>query len=172
NWNGDVIYFAHGIIDPALAVTLPTGDDAEAIRNSLGQLGFAVAYSSFSETGYDFKDGMQRTHQLRGLVTSRFGKPKRSFLLGQSLGSQIVEALSETYPDQYDGAVALCGVMGGTRRQIDYIGQVRTVFDLMYPNWLPGTTTGSVPVIPSQQGVVNAALGAMSGDGFAGFGKL
>src|SRR4051812_40828512 len=28
NWNGDVIYFAHGIIDPALAVTLPTGDDA------------------------------------------------------------------------------------------------------------------------------------------------
>jgi pimeloyl-ACP methyl ester carboxylesterase len=172
NWNGDVVYFAHGIIDPALAVTLPTGDDAEAIRNSLGRLGFAVAYSSFSETGYDFKDGLQRTHQLRGLVTSRFGQPKRSFLLGQSLGSQIVEALAETYPDQYDGAVALCGVLGGTRRQIDYIGHIRTVFDAMYPNWLPGTTTQSVPVIPSQQDVVNAALFAMSGDGFAGFAKL
>jgi pimeloyl-ACP methyl ester carboxylesterase len=172
NWNGDVIYYAHGIIDPALAVTLPTGDDAEAIRNSLGQLGFALAYSSFSETGYDFKDGMQRTHQLRGLVTSRFGKPKRSFLLGQSLGGQIVEALAETYPDQYDGAVAVCGVLGGTRRQIEYIGHIRTVFDLMYPNWLPGTTTQDVPVIPSQQDVVNAALAAMSADGFVGFQKL
>src|SRR6185436_3303893 len=114
NWNGDVIYYAHGIIDPALAVALPTGDDAGAIRDALGQQGFAIAYSSWSETGYNFKDGLQRTHQLRGLVNSRFGKPKRSFLLGQSLGSEIVEALAETYPDQYDGAVAVCGVMGGT----------------------------------------------------------
>ena len=45
NWNGDVIYYAHGIIDPALAVTLPTGDDAEAIRDALGRQGFAIAYS-------------------------------------------------------------------------------------------------------------------------------
>src|SRR5689334_16398301 len=36
NWNGDVIYYAHGIIDPAIAVSLPTGDDAEAIRDALG----------------------------------------------------------------------------------------------------------------------------------------
>jgi pimeloyl-ACP methyl ester carboxylesterase len=86
-------------------------------------------------------------------------------LLGQSLGSQIVEALAETYPDQYDGAVALCGVMGGTRRQIDYIGHIRTVFDVMYPNWLPGTTTQNVPVIPSPGQVQNAALAAMSSDG-------
>ena len=48
--------------------------------------------------------------------------------------------------------------MGGTKRQVDYIGQTRTVFDLMYPNWLPGTTTQDVPVIPSQAQVVNAAL--------------
>jgi len=131
-----------------------------------------TVYSSWSENGYDFKDGMQRTHQLRGFVNSRFGKPKRSFLLGQSLGSQIVEALAETYPGQYDGAVAVCGVMGGTKRQIDYIGHTRTVFDLMYPNWLPGTTTQDVPVIPSQAQVVNAALSAMNSDGFTGFGKL
>ena len=172
NWNGDVIYYAHGIIDPAIAVALPTGDDAEAIRDALGQQGFAIAYSSWSETGYDFKDGMQRTHQLRGFVNDRFGKPKRSFLLGQSLGSQIVEALAETYPGQYDGAVAMCGVLGGTRRQVDYIGHVRTMFDLMYPNWLPGTTTDNIPVIPSQQQVVNAALFAMNSDGFTGFGKI
>jgi pimeloyl-ACP methyl ester carboxylesterase len=153
-------------------VALPTGDDAGPIRDALGQQGFAVAYSSYSENGYDFKDGLQRTHQLRGLVTSRFGKPKRSFLLGQSLGSQIVQALAETHPDQYDGAVALCGVMGGTRRQINYIGHVRTMFDFMYPNWLPGTTTQDVPVIPSQGEVITAALTAMNRDQFAGFQRL
>jgi pimeloyl-ACP methyl ester carboxylesterase len=172
NWNGDVVYYAHGIIDPALAVTLPVGDDVEAIRDALGQRGFAVAYSSWSENGYDFADGLQRTHQLRGVFNSRYGKPKRSFLLGHSLGSQIVQALAEGYPGQYDGAVALCGVLGGTRRQVDYIGHVRTVFDVMYPNWLPGTTTRDVPVIPSQAEVVGAAVTAMTGDGFAGFGEL
>jgi len=172
NWNGDVVFYAHGIIDPALPVSLPTGDDFVPTRNALGEQGFAVAYSGWSQNGYDFKDGLQRTHQLRGLFTSRYGKPTRSFLLGHSLGSQIVEALAETYPDQYNGAVALCGVVGGTRRQVNYIGNIRTVFDVMYPNWLPGTTMMDVPVIPSQPQVIGAGLTAMNGDGFAGFGRL
>jgi pimeloyl-ACP methyl ester carboxylesterase len=172
NWNGDVIYYAHGIIDPELPIALPTGDDAGAIRDALGQQGFAVAYSSFSENGYDFKDGLQRTHQLRGLFTSRYGQPKRNFLFGQSLGAQIVEALAETYPDQYNGAVAVCGVLGGTKRQVDQVGHIRTLFDLMYPNWLPGTATDHVPVVPSRDQVINAAMTALQSNGFQGFGVI
>lgn len=172
NWNGDVIYYAHGIVDPELPVALPTGDDAGAIRDALGAKGFALAYSSFSENGYDFADGLRRTHQLRGIFTSQYGQPHRSFLLGQSLGSQIVQALAEQYPGQYDGAVALCGVLGGTRKQISYVGNIRTMFDLFYPNWLPGTSADNVPVVPTQQQVVNAALTALSSDGFAGLGKI
>jgi pimeloyl-ACP methyl ester carboxylesterase len=172
NWNGDVVYYAHGIVDPELSVALPTGDDAAAIRDALGAKGFAVAYSSFSENGYDFADGLRRTHQLRGLFTSQFGNPKRSFLLGHSLGSQIVQALAETYPTQYDGAVALCGVLGGTRKQVNYVGNVRTMFDLMYPNWLPGTSTDNMPFVPSQAQVTGAALTALNTDGFAGLGKI
>ena len=172
NWNGDVIYYAHGIIDPASPIALPTNDDAGAIRDALGQQGFAIAYSSFSENGYDFKDGLQRTHQLRGLFTSRYGTPKRNFLFGQSLGAQIVEALAETHPEQYDGAVAVCGVLGGTKRQLDQIGNVRTLFDLLYPNWLPGTTTDHVPVVPSQADVINAASIALASDGGQKFGIM
>ena len=172
NWNGDVIYYAHGIVDPELPVALPTGDDAAAIRDALGAKGFAVAYSSFSENGYDFADGLRRTHQLRGVFASQFGAPKRSFLLGHSLGSQIVQALAEQYPSQYDGVVALCGVLGGTRRQVNYVGNVRTMFDLVYPNWLPGTSTDNIPVVPSPAQVAGAALAALNSDGFAGLGKI
>jgi pimeloyl-ACP methyl ester carboxylesterase len=92
--------------------------------------------------------------------------------LGHSLGSQIVQALAEQYPDQYDGAVALCGVVGGTRRQVNYVGNVRTMFDLLYPNWLPGPSTDNVPVVPNQTQVTFAALGALSSDAFAGLGKI
>jgi len=172
NWNGDVIYYAHGIIDPASPIALPTGDDAGAIRDALGQQGFAIAYSSFSENGYDFQDGLQRTHQLRGLFTSRYGKPKRNFLFGQSLGAQIVEALAETHPEQYDGVAAVCGVLGGTKRQLDQVGHIRTMFDLLYPNWLPGTTTDHVPVVPSQAEVINAASIALASDGGQKFGIM
>jgi pimeloyl-ACP methyl ester carboxylesterase len=171
-WNGDVIYYAHGFIDPELPTGLPVGDDAEAIRDALGANGFAVAYSGFSENGYDFADGLRRTHQLRGLFTSRYGKANRSFLLGHSIGAQIIQALAEQYPGQYDGAVALCGVLGGTRQQLNHVGNVRTMFDLLYPNWLPGTTTDNVPVVPTQQQVVGAALTALGSNNFQGLGII
>ena len=149
NWNGDVVFYAHGIIPPLAPVSLPGGsdwDNASAIRDALGAAGYAVAYSSFSENGYAIKDGIQRTHQLRGIFTSKVGKAKRSFLIGHSLGSQVVQALAETYPGQYDGALAMCGVFGGTRLQTDYIGNVRTMFDFYYPGVLPGNTM-NMPVV-------------------------
>jgi len=85
DWNGDVVFYAHGIIPPLAPVALPgptDWDDAGALRDALGAAGYAVAYSSFSENGYAIKDGMQRTHQLRGIFTSKVGNPRRSFLIG------------------------------------------------------------------------------------------
>lgn len=136
-WNGDVVYYAHGIIDAARPVELPTTDVAE-LRDALGAMGYAVAYSSYSENGWAVKDGIQRTHQLRGLFTSKVGNAKRSYVIGHSMGGLVALALAEQYPKQYDGAMPMCGVMGGAQRQIDYIANVRTVFDHFYPGVLPG----------------------------------
>jgi pimeloyl-ACP methyl ester carboxylesterase len=149
NWNGDVVFYAHGILPPLAPVSLPgpnDWDDAAALRDALGAAGYAVAYSSYTENGYAIKEGIQRTHQLRGIFTSKVGKARRSFLIGHSLGSQVVQALAETYPDQYNGALAMCGVLGGTRLQTDYIAHVRTMFDLFYPGVLPGSTM-EMPVV-------------------------
>src|SRR5687767_6894757 len=62
-WNGGLVVYAHGYVDPALPVALP---NIAALSDALGAQGFAVAYSSYSSTGYDVKDGAQRTHQLSG----------------------------------------------------------------------------------------------------------
>lgn len=163
SWNGDVIYYAHGILPPQAPVVLPTdGDNADQIRDALGALGYAVAYSSWSENGYAWQDGLQYTNQLRGLFTAKFGTAQRSWLLGMSLGSQVVQALAERDGAQYSGALAMCGVLGGTRAELDYIANVRTLFDFYYPSLLPGNTldVGSVSPadLPSLQ---NAALGAV-----------
>ena len=83
-WNGDAVFYAHGIIPPQAPVGLPAPgqdwDNAAVLRDALGQAGFAIAYSSFGENGYAIKDGIQRTHQLRGIFTSKVGRPNRAFL--------------------------------------------------------------------------------------------
>jgi hypothetical protein len=84
-WNGTAIYYAHGIRDVLEPISLRNQDNLVTIRDQLGQLGFAVAYSSFDDNGYAEKDGAQRTHQLRGLLTSEFGTPSRNLLVGHSL---------------------------------------------------------------------------------------
>lgn len=164
-WNGEAVFYAHGILPPLAPVSLPgptDWDNAAALRDALGQAGYAIAYSSFGENGYAIKDGIQRTHQLRGILTSQFGKPTRSFLIGHSLGAQVVQALAETYPEQYDGALAMCGVLGGTRLQTDYIGHARALFDFFYPGVLPGDVM-DMPVIitdPTTQ-IQNPVIGAV-----------
>ena len=136
------VFYAHGVIPPQAPVVLPVPqqdwDDIASLREALGQAGFAIAYSSFGENGYAITEGIQRTHQLRGIFTSRVGRPSRSFLIGHSLGAQVVQALAETYPGQYNGALAMCGVLGGTKFQIDYVGNTRALFDFFYPGVLPG----------------------------------
>jgi len=172
-WNGDVVFYAHGIVAPLAPVSLPgpnDWDDAAALRDALGEAGFAVVYSSYGENGYAIADGVKRTHQLRGLFASRFGKPRRSYLVGHSLGAQVVQALAETYPSQYDGALAMCGVLGGTRLQTDYIAHARTLFDFYYPGVLPGSTMEMPVVITDvasqiQGPVVGAVLANPTGFG-------
>ena len=117
NWTGALITYAHGFIDPEAPIALPTNDDIEALRDALLGLGYAVAYSSFSENGLAVKDGVQRTHQLRGKFASHFGQPAQTYLMGHSLGGLVVVKLAEQFPRQYDGALVMCGMIGGSRAE-------------------------------------------------------
>ncbi|MGE5359954.1 MAG: DUF6351 family protein, partial [Bacteroidales bacterium] len=134
-WNGDLVVYAHGIIDVDAPIALPTANPAlAAMIDGWLQAGFGVAYSSYDTNGYALKDGVQRTHQLKARFTSQFGAPRRTFLVGHSLGGLIVLMLAERYPGQYDGVLPACGVVGGTPLEIDYVGHARAVMDFLFPN--------------------------------------
>jgi len=145
-WNGDAIYYAHGIRPPLDPISLDNNqDNFFEVRDALGALGYAFAYSSFSENGLAVKDGSQRTHQLRGLLGSELpGTPQRNYLAGYSLGALVALELGERYPQQYDGVLAMCGMVGGTPLELQYVGDVRALFDTYYPSVLPGNVI-SVP---------------------------
>ena len=137
-WNGEAVFYGHGIIVPGSPVALPVNDSIAQMRDSLGARGYAVAYSSFSETGWAVKDGAQRTHQLRGIFASRFGQPVRSYLAGHSMGGLIAQQLAEQFPQQYDGTLALCAPLAGGVAEIDYLANVRVLFDHFYAGVMPG----------------------------------
>lgn len=139
NESRDVVFYAHGFRDAPGSIDLRDQDGLNDIRDQLGEMGFAVAYSSYSENGLALKDGAQRTHQLRGLVASALGgQPGRSFLMGHSLGGGVGLYLAEKYPNQYDGALLMCGMVGGSLLQTQYVGNVRALFDFFYAGRLPG----------------------------------
>jgi pimeloyl-ACP methyl ester carboxylesterase len=167
-WNGKLIVYAHGSVAPFLPVAIPP--EVDAFASLFGAQGYAVAASSFSETGTAIKDGAQRTHQLRGLFTARFGQPSRTYLVGSSMGGFIVTVLAEQFGRQYDGVLPLCGVVGGYTGEFTYLLNVRALFDNLYPNVLPGSPTSvPLPSDPSGAAAVIAglqaqAVGAIVGD--------
>jgi len=163
NWNGDLVVYAHGFFDPATPVALPDAAPVDVapwvveLRERLLQAGYAVAYSSFSENGWAVDNGAQRTRELRPLFTHYFYKPDRTYVIGRSLGALTTMLLVEKYAVEtktslslfglvtissservIDGALALCGPVGGGRKQTDYVGHTRAVFDFFYPGVIPG----------------------------------
>jgi len=141
DWNGSLLLYAHGFVSATEPVTLPP--DFELLADLFASQGFAVAYSSFSENGWAVKDGAQRTQQLLGLFTSKFGAPSRVYIGGGSMGGLIAIKLAEEHPNRFDGMLLACPVSGGARAQADYQANVRALFDLFYPNaHLPGDASG------------------------------
>lgn len=139
---GELVVYAHGYIQPFLEPALPT--ELDGLRDWLLTQGLAVAYSSYSHTGYAVKDGSQRTHQLRGQFVSEFGRPATTYVVGTSMGGVVAAYLEERFGPQYDGALLLCGALAGALSNAEYIAQVRVLWDALFP----GTLEGSVVEVP------------------------
>ena len=161
-WNGELVVYAHGYVQPFLEPSLTM--EIAPFRDFLLSQGFAVAYSGWSETGYAVKDGVQRTHQLNGLFAEQFGEPTRTYLVGLSLGGLVADQLAERFSNQYDGTLALCGVMAGGQWNAAYVADFRLLFDVFYPGVLPGTLYDMPPgsIIAPGSPLYNAVLTAIA----------
>jgi len=117
-WNGELVLFAHGVQLTGNEVIASPPE--EALRHAFISEGTAWAASSYSEARYVPGIGADDTMALLDQFTAQFGKPKRVFLYGVSMGGNVVALLMEHYPQQFDGALAVCGAIGG-EEELDYI---------------------------------------------------
>jgi hypothetical protein len=110
NWNGDLVLWAHGYVpatNKVLSVQMPS------LRIYWISQGYAWAASSYRANGYVPGTGALDTQRLIGLFKGKVGNPKRVYISGGSLGGHVTGVAIEQWPNTFDGALAICGVMGG-----------------------------------------------------------
>jgi pimeloyl-ACP methyl ester carboxylesterase len=112
NWNGSLVVWAHGFRGPGVGPGLELKVDKHPLRDLLIPSGYAWAASSYDRNDYDIASGVKSTHALIKHFNGLVGKPSQILMTGASMGGHITGVLIEQYPQLFDGAMPICGVMG------------------------------------------------------------
>jgi hypothetical protein len=95
-WNGSLVVHAHGGPD--------LGDSSDPARSTddlsrwavMVDEGYAWAGSSYRRGGYGTRMAAADTENVRKLFVSQFGKPRRTYVHGQSWGGDVAAKVAET----------------------------------------------------------------------------
>jgi pimeloyl-ACP methyl ester carboxylesterase len=113
NWNGTLLLYSHGYMPP-LGPNQPADDFADrTAADYLLAHGFALAGSSYPTTGWAVKEALPDQIGVLDEFRRDFGKPRRTIAWGHSMGGMITADLVQTYPKRFDGALPMCGIVGG-----------------------------------------------------------
>jgi pimeloyl-ACP methyl ester carboxylesterase len=142
-WNGDLVVYAHGYTSPTEPLgfqnlILPDGTYLPDVV--LGQQ-YAFATTSYRQNGLSILEGADDIRQLAVLFphVNNGQRATHTYLTGVSEGALITTLLIEQSPERFSGGLAACGPIGSFRRQINYFGDFRVLFDYYFPGVLPAS---------------------------------
>ncbi len=110
-WNGTLSLYRHGY-GGGPSYPLRNAVNSAAGKELLAR-GYALAASSYSQDGWAVESALADQTALLNLFAEHHGKPKRTIAWGESMGGLVTEGLAQTRADRLDGAVCLCGSVGG-----------------------------------------------------------
>lgn len=154
-WNGDLVLWAHGFRDFGTEVRVSS--PPRALREALIAEGYAWAASSYSENGYTPGIGADDTLALKRYFAEAFGEPARTYIVGASMGGNVVVLSLEHFEGEYDGGLSLCGAVGG-QEQIDYLLAWAMLAEFLAGSSLP-IGQGQAAMGATMLGTVLPALG-------------
>jgi pimeloyl-ACP methyl ester carboxylesterase len=140
-WNGDLVLYAHGYVAPDQPLALPADQiGGQSLSGTVNGLGYAFATTSYRANGLVAPEATEDLVELESTVRKRYRPdPDRSVIVGVSEGGLVATLAAERHADLFDGALAACGPVGSFRRQLDYLGDFRVVFDYLFPGVIPGS---------------------------------
>jgi pimeloyl-ACP methyl ester carboxylesterase len=143
SWNGTLLLYSHGFVDPGSANPAAVGGDPATIGFLL-QSGFALAGSSFATTGWAVHEALRDQIGVLDVFESTVGHPTRTIAWGHSLGGMITAGLIQRNPHRFDGALPLCGVLAGAvgtwNQALDAAFAFKTLIGAATPLQLVGIT--------------------------------
>ena len=159
-WNGELVLFLHGY-EP-VGTPRPDPWPRDAFAESLLGKGYAVASSGYSTQGWAVAEAVADNERLRQHFVTRFGAPSRSWLVGLSMGGQVVLASAEQYPHVYAGVLSMCGVNAPAHELFtEGVLAPLVAFDTLFPRVLPQAPGGLAdPSLPpmADPAAIEAAL--------------
>jgi pimeloyl-ACP methyl ester carboxylesterase len=158
-WNRSLVVYLHGYTLPSDPVALPNNGP---VRDSLLARGYAVAASSYSSNGFAVPEGIRDSDALREIFRRNVAEPRHTYLFGRSLGGLIGMLMTQRIPEHYDGSLLVCGIVGGSTEEIQYIGDIRVLFDTMYPGVIPGDLEHSTPITDPNTQLIGPIVAAVT----------
>jgi pimeloyl-ACP methyl ester carboxylesterase len=140
-WNGDLILYAHGYVQPDAPLAIPENViGGMPVEDLINGAGYAYAATSYRANGLVADLAVDDLVLLEELVRRTVRPdPLQVDIVGVSEGGLVAALAAEAQPGRYAGALAACGPIGDFARQIDYFNDVRVVFDYLFPGVIPGS---------------------------------
>jgi len=141
-WNKQSTLFANGYRNKGLPTDIPENpldNDTTGFYRIPYAQGFATGVAEYDKAGMGVEPGVKRTIALKRLL-DQLGAT-RSYIMGGSMGGDITVALIDKYPDDFAGAMAVCGAVGGFIAEIGWANDVRAMYQYFTkgtPYELPG----------------------------------
>jgi len=112
NWNGTLVLYSHGYVVPGSAN--PAEDVGDPITGAyLLANGYALGGSSYATTGWAIQQALPDQIKVLDRFKTLVGTPSHTIAWGHSLGGIITAGLVQRYPDRFDAALPMCGVVAG-----------------------------------------------------------
>jgi len=151
NWNNRLIVHAHGGPRTGVPAATDSLEDLERFSVMVRQ-GYAWIGSTYRRGGYGVRMAAEDTDNSRKVFWSRFGRPERTILHGQSWGGNVAAKASELHAldvdgrRNYDGVLITNGVLSGGTRAYQFRAGLRAVYqfycrnhpsadEAVYPVW-------------------------------------
>jgi pimeloyl-ACP methyl ester carboxylesterase len=143
-WIGDLVVYAHGYVAFNQPIDFQNlSFDGFDVPTLVQFQGYAFATTSYRQNGLAVLEGIEDIRALIAAFKAQHSV-KKIYLLGVSEGALVATLMAEQSPPQISGALAMCGPIGDFKRQVEYFGDFRVLFDYFYPGLLP-TSPISIP---------------------------
>lgn len=109
NWNGTLLVHSYGPpVDPGAPPWPPDHPVAQALLAG----GHAVAGCA-STRFWPLEENVGNQVAVADRFAEAVGAPERTLAWGHSIGGLLTAALVQSHPDRFDGALVVCGTLGG-----------------------------------------------------------